>query len=95
MWDAVRLLGVVQNGGSLLSDATAQGASEHFATEAAETSAPADIADASGSDDEVDAADDDGHGRRGTCSVYTTPTGNLCRCRRRSTMRIDVTTLTI
>ena len=23
----------------------------------------------------MDAADDDGHGRRGTCSVYTTPDG--------------------
>ena len=88
MWDAVRLLGVVQNGGSLLSDATAQDASELLVTGAAETGASADIANVSGSDDEVDAADDDGHGRRGTCSVYTTPLmGNQFRCRRRSITR--------
>jgi len=77
VWDAVRLHGVVQKGGALLSDAKAQCASGPPEADLAKDSVPdaSAEADVGGSDDEVDAADDTGDGRTGTCSVYTTPDG--------------------
>ena len=72
----MRLLAVVQKGGAFLADAT-EPADTNNAAGADATDPGASAADAEyfASKDEVDAADDIGHGRTGTCSVYSTPDG--------------------
>ena len=66
VWDAVRLLDVIRSGGALLEDATenADDASpDNVGVGTTGEAAPA--AEACASDDEVDHADDTGHGRTG------------------------------
>ena len=72
LWDAVQLLRVVQVGGTLLEDACE---SLDIVEPLVEPNTAAQGDGFCGSGDEVDAADDTGHGRKGTCSIYTTPDG--------------------
>ena len=72
VWDAVQLLAVVRAGGALLEDASVPPPPPDVDVE---PDASAEGEDKGGSEDEVDAADDTGLGRKGTCSIYTTPDG--------------------